>query len=83
MAVVAVPAAAGAGLIVHGEALDLLRQLPDGCAGLVYADPPFNTGGRRDGFRLRTTRDAGATRRGFGGATYRTDRTDTAGYDDS
>jgi site-specific DNA-methyltransferase (adenine-specific) len=80
---VVVPAVTGAGLIVHGEALALLRELPDGCAGLVYADPPFNTGERRDGFRLRTTRDSDGTRRGFGGATYRSDRTDTAGFDDS
>jgi len=79
---VALPAT-GAGLIVHGEALGLLRELPDACAGLVYADPPFNTGERRDGFRLRTTRDQAGTHRGFGGATYRTDRIDTAGYDDS
>ena len=76
------PAAPGAGLIVHGEALALLRELPDGCAGLVYADPPFNTGTHRDGFRLRTTRDDAGARRGFAGATYRTDRTDVAGFDD-
>ena len=79
---VALPAT-GAGLIVHGESLALLRKLPDGCAGLVYADPPFNTGARRDGFRLRTTRDAAGTRRGFGGATYHADRTDIAGFADS
>ncbi|HEY8676720.1 MAG TPA: site-specific DNA-methyltransferase [Candidatus Dormibacteraeota bacterium] len=82
MSGVALPAAPGAGLIVHGEALALLRELPDGCAGLVYADPPFNTGTHRDGFRLRTTRDDAGARRGFAGATYRTDRTDVAGFDD-
>jgi site-specific DNA-methyltransferase (adenine-specific) len=77
-----VPEAPGTGLIVHAEALTLLRELPDGCAGLVYADPPFNTGSRRDGFRLTTVRDPGGTRRGFAGASYRSDRTDTAGFDD-
>ena len=45
---------------MHGEALDVLRTLPDGCAGLVYVDPPFNTGGPRRG--LRTTHDAGCRR---------------------
>jgi site-specific DNA-methyltransferase (adenine-specific) len=70
-------------LIVHGEALALLRELPDGCAGLVYADPPFNTGGRRAGLRLRTVRDASGSRRGFGGVRYRTARLDGAGFDDS
>ena len=38
-----------AATVVHGEALEVLSTLPDGCAGLVYVDPPFNTGGpRRD-----------------------------------
>ncbi len=49
----------------------------------MYADPPFNTGGRRHGFRLRTVRDPAASRRGFAGATYRSDRIDIAGFDDS
>jgi len=79
----ALPSESGAGLIVHGEALALLGGLPDGCAGLVYADPPFNTGNRRDGVRVRATRDDAATRRGFAGATYRTERTGTSGFDDS
>jgi site-specific DNA-methyltransferase (adenine-specific) len=78
-----VPEARGTGLIVHAEALTLLRELPDGCAGLVYADPPFNTGSRRAGFRLTTVRDPRGTRSGFAGARYRSHRTDTAGFDDS
>ena len=44
--------------LVHGEALDVLRALPDGCAGLVYVDPPFNTGGPRHGVRTTATLDA-------------------------
>ncbi len=56
--------------------------MPEGCAGLVYADPPFNTGSRRDGYRLRTVRDPGGGRRGFAGASYRTDRTDVANFED-
>jgi site-specific DNA-methyltransferase (adenine-specific) len=83
VSVVALPAVAGAGLIVHGEALSLLAELPDGCAGLVYADPPFNTGARRDGVRLKTVRDSAGERRGFGGATYRSARTEVAGFDDA
>ncbi|MCE4026351.1 site-specific DNA-methyltransferase [Microbacterium sp. Au-Mic1] len=34
----------GAVEIVHGEALDVARTLPDGSFTLVYLDPPFNTG---------------------------------------
>lgn len=28
--------------IYHGDALELLSSLPDGCAGLVIADPPYS-----------------------------------------
>lgn len=68
--------------VVHGEALDVLRTLPDGCAGLVYVDPPFNTGGPRRGLRTMTTLDAESPRRGFGGRHYRTERKDGARFDD-
>ena len=71
------------GVIVHAEALDLLAALPNGCAGLVYADPPFNSGSRREGFRLRTVRDADGDRRGFTGANYRSTRTDVGSFADS
>jgi len=57
--------------IVRGEALDVLGQLPDGCAGLVYVDPPFNTGRRRSGMRLRAVADEGGARKGFAGRGYR------------
>lgn len=82
MSFLALPAA-GAGLIVHAEALTLLAALPEGCAGLVYADPPFNSGSRRQGFRLRTERDPAGLRRGFAGVTYRNTRTDIASFADS
>jgi len=56
--------------ILHGESLEVLRSLPDGCAGLVYADPPFNTGRMRTGLTTRVTRDDKGTRTGFGGRRY-------------
>ncbi|KJL27425.1 DNA adenine methyltransferase YhdJ [Microbacterium azadirachtae] len=34
----------GAVEIVHGEALDVARTLPDSAFTLIYLDPPFNTG---------------------------------------
>ncbi len=74
--------AAGRATIVHGEALSVLRTLSDGCAGLVYVDPPFNTGQRRIARRTTTTRDASSRRAGFGGHTYRTDLTVGDAYDD-
>jgi site-specific DNA-methyltransferase (adenine-specific) len=68
--------------IIEGEALEVLRDLPDGCAGLVYVDPPFNTGGSRRGLRTSATRDAGATRLGFAGHRYRTEEVHGPRYDD-
>jgi site-specific DNA-methyltransferase (adenine-specific) len=56
--------------IVHGEALEVLRQLPAGCAGLVYVDPPFNTGVRRTAVRTRVTAAPNGHRRGFAGRRY-------------
>ncbi len=72
-----------AATIVLGEALDVLRSLPDGCAGLVYVDPPFNTGGARTGLRTSVTADATATRRGFAGRHYLVARHTGARYADS
>jgi site-specific DNA-methyltransferase (adenine-specific) len=68
--------------IVHGEALDVLSGLPDGCAGLVYVDPPFNTGAARTAVRTTATADAAATRLGFAGRRYRVERHPGARYDD-
>jgi site-specific DNA-methyltransferase (adenine-specific) len=68
--------------IVHGEALDVLRTLPDGCACLVYVDPPFNTGGARQGLKTSVTEDATASRLGFAGRHYRVERQSGARYPD-
>ena len=40
------------GAIVHADNLPVLRSLPDGCAGLIYTDPPFNTGRDRASPRI-------------------------------
>ena len=64
----------GSGAVVEGDNLDVLRTLPDGCADLVYADPPFNTGRVRQGVRVSTTAavDGSADRYGFAGKSYAT-----------
>ena len=59
--------------IVLGDCLDVLRDLEDGRARLVYLDPPFNTGRVQERTRLRTVRDADGDRTGFKGARYRTE----------
>ena len=79
------PDAPGSSLagIVHGEALDELRRLPDGCAGLVYVDPPFNTGEPRVQPRIRVVADPNGERGGFAGRRYRVRRTPGDGFEDS
>ena len=73
----ALTAAAGPGLSEH------LRTVADGVAGLVYIDPPFNTGRRQERRRLRTVRDEDGDRTGFGGRRYRTVELGRSGYDDA
>lgn len=68
--------------IVQGEALEVLQSLPDGCAGLVYVDPPFNTGGARKAVKTSATADPTASRLGFAGRHYRVERQDGARYGD-
>jgi site-specific DNA-methyltransferase (adenine-specific) len=60
-------------LLVEGDCADVLARLPAGAFDLVYLDPPFNTGRRRERRALRTTADADGDRTGFGGRRYRTE----------
>lgn len=60
-------------LILQGDNLEIARQLPDGCAALIYLDPPFNTGRRRVRTQVRTPLDAEGDRLGFQGKRYRTE----------
>ena len=59
--------------IVLGDCLNVLGSLEDGCARLVYLDPPFNTGKVQQRTRLRTVRDPDGDRTGFKGERYRTE----------
>ncbi len=72
------------GEIVQGDNLEELRKLPDGCAALVYTDPPFNTGHTQTRVRLRTVRDdRDGDRSGFGGHRYRSVRLGQTSFADS
>ncbi len=68
--------------IVLGDCLDVLRDLDDGVARLVYLDPPFNTGKVQERTRLRTVRDADGDRVGFKGERYRTEVLGNSAWDD-
>jgi len=73
-------------LILQGDNLEIARQLPDGCAALIYLDPPFNTGRRRVRTQVRTPLDVEGDRLGFQGKRYRTEllghRSFADSYDD-
>jgi len=70
-------------LVVHGDNATVLPALPDGLFQVVYVDPPFNTGGRRDRRTLRTMADAEGDRTGFGGRRYSSVETARMSYADS
>ena len=59
--------------VVHGNNLDVLRELEAGSVELIYVDPPFNTGRWQSRPRMKTVRDEAGDRVGFGGRRYRTE----------
>jgi site-specific DNA-methyltransferase (adenine-specific) len=59
------------GRVIFADNLEALARVPDGCASLVYIDPPFNTGRAQKRTRLRTVRDELGDRVGFQGKRYR------------
>ncbi len=58
--------------IYFGDNLPVLQSLPSGSVGLVYIDPPFNTGKRQARAQLKTVRSANGDRTGFKGQRYAT-----------
>jgi site-specific DNA-methyltransferase (adenine-specific) len=58
--------------IREGDNLPILRELPDGLAQMVYADPPFNTGRPQTRRTLATVAAADGDRNGFNGRRYAT-----------
>jgi site-specific DNA-methyltransferase (adenine-specific) len=70
------------GRIVWGDNLEVLAGLADGCAQLIYIDPPFNTGVEQTRTTLRAVADPDGERRGFGERRYRTQALGRLAYDD-
>jgi len=70
--------------IVQGENLDVLRKLGDGSVGLIYVDPPFNTGKtqRRTRLRTRAASPGAGDRTGFGGRRYASEVIGTSEFAD-
>lgn len=75
-------AADGPNLVVHGDNLEALAQLPAASFQLIYVDPPFNTGRTQVRPQLKTVRSENGDRRGFKGNTYETIRGDALAYND-
>jgi site-specific DNA-methyltransferase (adenine-specific) len=73
----------GRSVIVRGDNLDATALLPDACVGLVYIDPPFNTGKTQTAQRIRTRSDPAGDRVGFGGRRYRTEHLTNISYGDA
>jgi site-specific DNA-methyltransferase (adenine-specific) len=71
-------------VVVAGDNMTVLPRLPDASFQVIYIDPPFNTGGRRDRRTLRTSREDGdaGDRTGFGGRRYSTVETGRMSYAD-
>jgi site-specific DNA-methyltransferase (adenine-specific) len=72
-----------ADLLIEGDNLAVLPQLPDGAFDLVYLDPPFNTGRPRRLRSVATARDEAGERNGFGGRRYSARVVSDLAYDDA
>ena len=70
-------------IVYHADNLKILRSLPDGIIDLIYIDPPFNTGKKRNLTRIRTVRDEHGDRVGFQSRRYKTIELGTFSYSDS
>lgn len=69
--------------IAQGDNLSIIQALPDQSFGLIYLDPPFNTGKTQSRQSITTTRSATGNRVGFGGQNYESVRGMVLGYNDA
>lgn len=76
------PVRPGALRVYQGDNLAITGGFPDASFGLIYLDPPFNTGRSQARTRLRTDRDEGGDRVGFQGRRYRTTILGSSSYAD-
>lgn len=69
-------------VIYFGDNLPVLQSLGDGCADLIYIDPPFNTGKSQKRTQIKTQSAEAGDRKGFGDRRYRTVKIGTKEYTD-
>jgi site-specific DNA-methyltransferase (adenine-specific) len=70
-------------LVVHGDNLQALAQLPDESFRLIYIDPPFNTGKTQTRQTMKTVKSETGSRIGFKGQSYETVKGIALGYNDT
>lgn len=70
-------------MVIHGDNLAVLKNLPAESFQLIYIDPPFNTGKVQKRQSIKTVRTEGGSRVGYKGHTYETIKGDIYGYSDS
>ena len=58
--------------VLLGDCLEVLPRLPDASFGLIYIDPPFNTGRDQSMARMTARRSVDGERTGFQGRRYET-----------
>jgi site-specific DNA-methyltransferase (adenine-specific) len=68
--------------VIRGENLVVLQSVADESFGLIYIDPPFNTGKVQRRVTLKTVRDESGDRTGFSGRRYASTEQDCVAYDD-
>ena len=70
-------------MMIFGDNAEILPQLPDGCAQLIYIDPPFNTGKTQARSVMRNEQSKTGTRIGFKGQSYDSTIESTRSYRDT
>ncbi len=63
--------------------MSVLRSLADNSVDLIYTDPPFNTGTKQTGRRIKVTSKPSGDRKGFGGRRYLSEIISVKSYPDS
>src|SRR5436190_16204775 len=69
-------------LLIAADNAVVLPLLPDGTFDLIYVDPPFNTGRRRERRTIAVEAAEDGNRNGFGGRRYRERVLSALAYDD-
>ncbi|MHB8509334.1 MAG: DNA-methyltransferase [Candidatus Dormibacteria bacterium] len=73
----------GPNQLILDDCLEVLPALASASFGLIYLDPPFNTGRDQAMARLRTTRAEDGSRGGFGGRRYAVEKGARVSYRDA